>query len=86
MKMTKRRWTGAGLIGLSFLTMFLLLYSDIFPKKRVSDGIFLQPDGSAISASANQVQLPPWLGITLFVTIIVGILLLVWPRHKKTNA
>jgi hypothetical protein len=85
MKTSTRRWIGAALVGVSFLSSWLLLSFDIFPKTKVSSQFVSPADGNVYSASGYEVHLPLWLGAILLATIVVGFSLLIWPRHKKTN-
>ena len=50
MKMSKRRWIGAALVGLAFLTSWLLLSLDIFPRTKVSSQFVSPADGNVYSA------------------------------------
>jgi hypothetical protein len=86
MKMSKRRWIGAALVGLALLTSWLLLSFDILPKTKVSSQYISPADGNVYSASGYEVHLPLWLGAILLATIVAGLWLLIWPRHQKTNS
>jgi hypothetical protein len=85
MKTSTRRWFGAALIGASILSGWLVAMSDIFPKTVVTSETH-SSGATTATMSVYSIEVPLWLRMILLASIIIGLLLLIWPKHERTNA
>ena len=84
MKISRRKWLGAALVGLSFITWVLLLC--FMSRGRVLESHSDRSSSFHFIVTAQSVQLPAWLHFALVGVGGIGILLLVIPGHRRTNA
>jgi hypothetical protein len=85
MKTSTRRWFGVALIGASILSGWLVAALGIFPESLVASDTH-SSGTTTTTTSVYLVEVPLWFRMILLASIIIGLLLLIWPKHEKTNA
>jgi hypothetical protein len=87
MKTSTRRWLGVALIGVPFFSMYLVALLHVFPETLVATGTSSPSPSNQNTATwaVYSAHVPLWFRIILLASIIIGLLLLIWPKHEKTN-